>query len=384
MDICRRIDVRSAEKESHTEYHLTGAAGHKAITAESSAALFSEAAAVLAEKGIQPIQEKVYGLAEAREEILAVREEAFLRHGLDPSLPVTYIDGRPVSGSQFAGLQIWGVSPKGQQGASVTTLEGIGSVPARCWTGPGFRMVYLPHVRGSAPEGTPPSCVTGQAKRMFSNVVEALKAHGFSYSQVVRTWIYLARILDWYGEFNRVRTEHHATQGLCQTAGDTVFPASTGIQGKCFEEEECFMDVLALESNGTVDVCPITESSRQPDAFSYGSGFSRAMALTIEGRTTVFISGTASINADGETVHLGDAELQSLETIMDIAALLEKKGGSISNICTATLFCKDVETYEAYRNVTRLLGLPEFPTVPVVADVCRRDLLLEIEAVAII
>jgi enamine deaminase RidA (YjgF/YER057c/UK114 family) len=211
-----------------------------------------------------------------------------------------------------------------------------------------------------------------------------LKAHGLEYRNVVRTWIYLARLLEWYGDFNRVRTAHYQPAGL-GVPGGAAFPASTGIQGR-FADEECLMDVLAFATDGTgkASAIPINHSPRQDQSFNYGSAFSRGMTLAVEGRRTVHISGTASINAAGASIHVGDAELQSLETLMCIAAILEEQGGSLENITSATLFCKNREAWEAWTRVSRLLKIPAFPKVCVVADVCRHDLLVEMEAVATI
>jgi len=146
------------------------------------------------------------------------------------------------------------------------------------------------------------------------------------------------------------------------------------------------MDALALESGGPrfAAAIPIRRSSRQNSSFNYGSAFSRGMALEIEGRRTVHISGTASINAAGQSTHVGDAEHQSLNTLMSIAAILEEQGGGLRSITGATLFCKDGAALEAWERVSRRLELPALPKVCVLADVCRHDLLVEMEAVAVI
>jgi enamine deaminase RidA (YjgF/YER057c/UK114 family) len=155
--------------------------------------------------------------------------------------------------------------------------------------------------------------------------------------------------------------------------------------GRC-DDEECFMDVLALDSSGAnaATATAIHRSPRQDSSFNYGSAFSRGMVFEIEGRKTVHISGTASINRAGESVYCGDAEHQALDTLMSIAAILEEQGGSLQNITSATLFCKNVEAYHAWERATKLLGVPALPKVCIIADVCRDDLLVEMEAVAVV
>jgi enamine deaminase RidA (YjgF/YER057c/UK114 family) len=327
------------------------------------------------------MQEKFYGRSAIRAEILKRREAAYRREEVDFGVPVTWVEGAPLNGTDFVGLQIWGITPHDVR-TGVTTVTNPVTGKGRLWTGRGFRMLHLAAVRGVRADGVLAEGAVAQADQMFTNVGLGLKAHGLEYRQVARTWIYLARLLEWYGDFNRVRTAHYRPAGL-GAEGGAAFPASTGIQGKS-GDEECVMDVLALETDGpdSAAALPIRRSPRQDSSFNYGSAFSRGMAFAMEGKRTVHISGTASINAAGASIHVGDAEMQSLETLLCIAAILEEQGGSLENITSATLFCKTPAALEAWTRVTRLLQVPAFPKICVLADVCRDDLLVEMEAVA--
>ena len=375
-----RVDVRESERGSFTEYHVTvSATGGAGSPFE----MLGQLAAVLADRKIQPIQEKFYGRKELRTEILRSREAAYRRHGLDAAVPVTWIEGLPLAGGDFAGAQVWGVVPRDGE-ACVWTVDNPVTGRGRVWTGRGFRMLHLPAVRGTCLDGTLPDGPTAQAEQMFANVGFGLRAPGMAYPEVVRTWIYVSRLLEWYGELNRVRTRHYAEVGLGGASG-TAFPASTGIQGR-MDDEECLVDVLALKSDGPAAAVAeaIRCSPRQDQSFNYGSAFSRGMTFRIEGRKTVHISGTASINPAGASTHLGDAECQSLETLLSVAAILAAQGGTLHNITSATLFCKNQAAWEAWNRVTQLLQVPAFPKVCVLADVCRDDLLVELESVAVI
>lgn len=377
-----RIEVRASERESFTEFHVTATVDGDMPVSLAADRLFADVAAVLAERHIQPIQEKLYGLSTVREEVMQRREAAYRAHGIDRSMPATWIQGTPLGGSRFVGLQIWGVVPRNGE-PCVTTVENPVTGRGRLWRGVGFQMLHLPGVRGTAADGTLPAGHVAQATAMFANIGEGVQAHGFRYNQVVRTWIYVRRLLEWYNDLNRIRTAQYHQAGIGGPAG-VPFPASTGIQ--CFsDDEECIVDVLALDSTGGHAVAtPIRNSPRQDSSFNYGSAFSRGMTLDIEGKRTVHVSGTASINTAGLSTHIGDAECQSLETLMSIAAILEEQGGTLHNITSATLFCKTREAWEAWQRVSRLLQIPDFPKVCVIADVCRDNLLVEMEAVAVI
>ena len=73
-----------------------------------------------------------------------------------------------------------------------------------------------------------------------------------------------------------------------------------------------------------------------------------------------------------------------VETLQDIAAILQDQGGGLDSICSATVFCKNREAYTAFRKLVGLGQIPAFPTVHVLAEICRPDLLIEIESTAII
>lgn len=378
-----RMDVRKIERDTFTEYHITGTVNGPCGATEAATALLELVAGEIAERGIQTVQEKLYGLSALRAPVLDIRASAFRRHELDSRVPVTWIQGVPLCGCDFAGIQVWGIAPRGGW-SCVSTVGDEQTGLGRLWTGRGFRMLHLPFVRGTRPDGTLAPGHSEQAERMFLNASAALKAQGFDYSQVKRTWIYVRRLLDWYDDLNRVRTAFYRAEGL-DMGGSLAFPASTGIQCSC-ADEEIMMDVLAFDTDGpaTAAAIPITRSSRQHQSFNYGSAFSRGMAFEIEGRRTVHVSGTASINPAGASIHIDDAEMQSLETLLCIGAILEEQGGSLANITSATLFCRDRASFEAWQRVSRLLRIPAIPKICVLADVCRRDLLVEMEAVATI
>ena len=380
----RDIEVRAIEGEDFSDAFLTAAVGADRAFPEAARALFDDLATRLTAGRIQPFQEKIYGLRRVRDQVLAIRSEAYARAGLDPRLPCTYHDGAPIHGGELAGAQIWGVAePNGSDGPPThLSTVALGDRVGRTWCGPGYELLYIPGVRGTGPDGQLAATVTEQAAQMFVNAESLLQASGQGFGQVIRTWIYLGRILDWYGEFNRVRTDFFRKH---QIGRDGAFPASTGIQG-ITSDEECSIDLLALKTDAGagVQASPMLRSARQEQSFDYGSAFSRAMRLQMPGRQIIFISGTASIDTRGNTTHVDDPEAQIVQTLLNVAALLDDHGGGLSDICQATLFCRRAEYAAIYDRVTRLLGIPEIPMVPVVADVCRSDLLVEIEAIAVL
>lgn len=380
--------ARKSEHPTHTEWFLTGVPSARADP-DPPDAVFRRLAERLAAERITVLHERIYGRRAAHPHLLTARAAALAAAGVTADWPVTVLDGAPASGADFGGVQLWGVSlPPGsnQHVQTVTSSDAAARIVGRVWSGPDFRLLLLAGVDGLPPAGAGDGAPQ-QADRMFQRATAALGAHGSSFRQVVRTWIYLPRILDWYGDFNRVRSAHYGPAGLSAT-GPAPFPASTGIQARR-DLEECSMDLLAVDttatsSPGALTVRPILRSARQGQAAAYGSAFARAMVLDRGGRKIIHVSGTASIDAGGHSTYPGDVAAQYVGTLLSIAALLEEEGATLADIVQGTRFVKQAAFAADAAQVTRRLGLPTLPLLDVVADVCRPELLLEIEAVAVV
>ena len=361
----------------------TETTGGSALGAGTAAApVFEALAQVLARERIAVLQEKVYALRSAYASVRQARQGALALAGLDGDWPVTFLEGTPASGAGFAGVQLWGVTV-GERQRVETVVWRIGPI-GREWSGPDFRALVLAGVGAGSAGDVRAAPAPEQARRTFEAVSAVLGERGYSYDQVARTWIYLSHILDCYGAFNLVRNAHHAAAGL-SAPGRAFFPASTGIQAR-HDREECLMDVLAIDARagGGLRVRPIMRSERQGQAFSYGSAFARAVVIERDGRKVVHVSGTASIDAEGQSTHPGDAAAQCRETLLSIAALLEPEGATLADIAQATLFTKTDAVARTCQGVVQGLGLQALPFVQIIADVCRPELLVEIEAVALL
>jgi enamine deaminase RidA (YjgF/YER057c/UK114 family) len=123
---------------------------------------------------------------------------------------------------------------------------------------------------------------------------------------------------------------------------------------------------------------------RQNEATEYGSSFARAMEVELGDARYVFASGTAAIDDRGRTLHVGDFEAQARYTLEAVAALLEGAGGRLADIGQATAFLKRPADAKAFEHVVERSSLGGVPLVTAVADICRPDLLFEIDATAVL
>jgi 2-iminobutanoate/2-iminopropanoate deaminase len=127
------------------------------------------------------------------------------------------------------------------------------------------------------------------------------------------------------------------------------------------------------------------------EAYHYRSpsSFSRGLRLDIKGVTILLISGTASVDENGKSIHVGDFRAQTWRTYQNITALLESEGASWKDIVRTTCYLRDIERdYEAFNEIRTEFfkheGLDPLPaSTGIQAILCRPDLLIEIEAMAI-
>jgi enamine deaminase RidA (YjgF/YER057c/UK114 family) len=127
------------------------------------------------------------------------------------------------------------------------------------------------------------------------------------------------------------------------------------------------------------------------EAYNYAkpSSFSRGLRLDIKGVTILLISGTASVDENGNTIHAGDFRAQTWRTYRNITQLLEAEGATWKDVVRTTCYLRDIERdYEAFNEIrTRFFreqGLAPLPaSTGIQAILCRPDLLVEVEAMAI-
>jgi enamine deaminase RidA (YjgF/YER057c/UK114 family) len=214
---------------------------------------------------------------------------------------------------------------------------------------------------------------------------ELLALEGFDFADVVRTWFYLRDILDWYGDFNAVRNAAFRRLGLIGPGGDGRIPASTGIAGSNPRGAACALDLVAVRPLRTAGLdLQRLHNRRQNEAAEYGSAFARGMALGLGDARYVFVSGTAAIDDHGASVHPGDFEAQLRHTLEAVDALLVEAGARLSDLAQATAFLKRPGDLDAFERVAARTGLAPVPLVTTVADVCRPELLFELDATAVV
>ena len=147
-------------------------------------------------------------------------------------------------------------------------------------------------------------------------------------------------------------------------------------------------ELLAEVTTGPVTKRAITNHAVLNEAYAYGSAFSRGMRIDLKGLTILLISGTASIDDEGKTVHVGDLRGQTRRTFDNITGLLASEGATWHDIVRTTCYLRDIERDYRVFNEERTAFYQEKALNPLPAStgiqaiLCRPDLLVEIEAIA--
>ena len=149
-------------------------------------------------------------------------------------------------------------------------------------------------------------------------------------------------------------------------------------------------DILKEILAAPVEKRAITNLSVLNEAYDYArpSSFSRGLRIDLNGLAILLISGTASIDEHGKSVHIGDFRAQLRRTYQNITGLLAAEGAGWKDIVRTTCYLRDIERdYEAFNEERTAFfheqGLDPLPaSTGIQAILCRPELLIEIEAIA--
>ena len=127
------------------------------------------------------------------------------------------------------------------------------------------------------------------------------------------------------------------------------------------------------------------------EAYQYPrpSSFSRGMRIDVGNVVILLISGTASVDENGQSIHIGDFRAQTRRTYRNITALLEAEGATWKDVVRTTCYLRDIERDYAAFNEERTAFYREQELDPLPAStgiqaiLCRPELLVEIEAIAL-
>ena len=332
--------------------------------------------------GAQPgdvITERVFfsDLAAQIDTFLGLRDEHYAASG-EVRPTSSYLRQPPCRPGTLCELQARLIFPTGPESDLVVEdlSAALGAGSGKMVSYHGYDHIYAHNITGGEAGDAMP--YADQMVRVFAEAEAMLEGLGLTFRDVVRTWLYLDDVDRDYADLNRVRNEFFDRMGVER------LPASTGIQGGVYPADRGgSMDLYALRTERPVQIDRMYAPSLN-EAPAYGSAFSRGLVVTREDRCTAYISGTASIDDQGNVVHIGEIEGQIDRMIVNVENLLKGSGAGMNDIVRATTYLKDRDYFDTFLAKWRAKGLPrDIPHTICHADVCRPDWLCEMECVAV-
>ncbi len=329
------------------------------------------------------VSEKIYfkNIDADFDDLQQTRAEAYRRRGISgQALPATtYLQQPPCRPGQAVELQAYAVVPASAETARIRALSPADEhATVKLLEIGEARHLYISNIIGQGSNGDSLGTFRQQSDQMFETALDILKGQNTTFPDVLRTWIYLKDIDRDYDELNDSRNEFFQREAVER------LPASTGINGGPHPREaQCTIDVYTL-LNPEVAQIEVMHTPTLNEAAEYGSAFSRGMKVGLPEETYLYISGTASVDEVGATVHDGDIKAQIERMLLNVEELLNGHGATFADLATAVTFLKSADDLELYEQICAERGVTDFPHTIVKAHVCRPDLLCEMEAIAVL
>lgn len=320
---------------------------------------------------VRDVARELPGLLDARRRVLTELGQ------LDAAPQPGFIGQAPCGDDLPFHLIAQAVVPHRRDGWTVTDVAGPAGCGCEGCTRTGARIVradgrVVLHTTNLYGRGADAYAQTLDA---FRSAEQLLRQHGLDFGDVVRTWIHLRDIDRDYDALNRARRVFFHEQGIERR------PASTGVQGSPYPDGHAVS--LRLVAMRPADASVISTPTLN-EAWSYGADFSRGLRLADANQVTLHISGTASIDEAGRTVHEGDVVAQAERMLHNIATLLAGQGAGFADLVSAITYLKHPSDAAAVRAVFARRKFEGFALSVVEAPLCRPDLLCETEAVCVL
>ena len=189
---------------------------------------------------------------------------------------------------------------------------------------------------------------------------------------------------------------------MASAVGLYLFESASTPKSEAEQREMVALGVLDIDGRGVRPLAPargrtvprhaMHASAVLNEAYQYAKpvAFSRGVRFDLGDKSLLLISGTASVDEAGATAHAGDFRAQLWRTYRNITTLLNEQGATWHDIVRTTCYLRDIERDYADFNDIRTaffswLGLDPLPaSTGIQARLCREDLLVEIEAIAVI
>lgn len=222
-----------------------------------------------------------------------------------------------------------------------------------------------------------------QTTEIFQSFNEILNQNGMALiDNAIRTWVYVRDIDNHYKGMVEARKAFFLKHGLNP---ETRYIASTGIEGFSKEVNSLVaFDAYAINHLQQAQIVRMQAAGNMPPTIKYGVTFDRGTRVRFGDRSHLHVSGTASIDKNGEIMHIHDVERQTARTLENIKALLSPHGADLDDMAYFIAYVRNMKDRDKVMRVLRKEVNPDIPLLLLVGAVCRPLWLVELEGVGII
>ena len=223
---------------------------------------------------------------------------------------------------------------------------------------------------------------SAQMRGEFDAAERTLKRFGGSVAaNLQRTWIYCRDIDNNYAGLVAARRERFRRYGLLP---ETHYISRTGIEWLSDPHDRLVrMDSFALFGHCPEQIEYLYAVDHLPPTYVYGVTFERGTRIVYGDRSHSFISGTASIDAEGKILYPNDISLQAERMADNVEALLASRGGALADLRQAVVYLRDPADASAVDAVLSRRLSPETARITVRGSVCRPGWLVEMDGIAV-
>lgn len=371
----KNFKINQFEYPNFTQFYITLDLNH-ALNESMVQEEYSNLNRYLTQNEIQVVYEKCFGQLSFKDKVLdikrSVEREKFLQW------PLSYIEGNPVLNSCMSSLTVMGIRSLNKE-VKIEYIEFEDRVIGTKVIDSNQEYLYIMGLASDTRHGT------NEFNVMFEQLKDILSVSHFSVGDIVRTWIYLNDINDNYVDFNEARRVFFEQSNIDYSSSSNVLPASTCIHGITNYGATAMIDVMCIKkmsSFAKIDriYTPLLNEA-EGDSYLFKPTFSRALSIEADNHIEIQLSGTASVDQNGETVFKDDPYKQIQKTLTNIESMLSVHELTFEDFVQSTCFFKSDEYYTVFKQVMKEMDIPHFSSTFVIGDICRQDLLCEIDGV---
>lgn len=255
--------------------------------------------------------------------------------------------------------------------------NGLGKKGSVLVRGENYSQLWLSNITGDA--GT---SLEEQTESAFNTSKKALGENGMTLlPNGLRTWVYVGDIDNKYTSMTEARKEWFAQEGLTDA---TRYLASTGVEGVSVEEGiGVTMDFMGTAGLQDEQIEKMEVLDNMPPTISYAVTFERGLKVRFGDRTHYHISGTASIDNQGNVIHLDDVAKQAERMVENVKALLKESGSAMDEMVYCIGYLRNPEDYPVVKDILEKHLPAQIPLIVVHGAICRPEWLVEIEGIAV-